>query len=621
MPCSRRRSSWRPRSSGTTSRSRTSPRSDRACLRHGSAPSASGRRSIGSILFWGLILALFTATFAWRRRRSPTEIDTTALAILLGLGAGFAFLVAGPASPFRDVLPPPLDGPGPNPLLQNHPLMAIHPPILYAGYVGMAVPFALALAAQRAGRFEREQVATLRAWLLVPWLLLTAGITLGARWAYDVLGWGGYWSWDPVENASLMPWLAATAALHALLMTERRGSAKVWSLTLVQSAFLLTLLGTFLTRSGVVGSVHSFAPGDVGPWFLALFGVALVSSVLLLASRAGALEPGPSRPFTIDREAGFFANNLVLGLLTFAVLLGTLYPVALRTFTGARASIGEEFYDSFAVPLGVALLFLMGVGPALPFGQSRLSRTLRVLALPLGLGLSSALVAALLGARSVGLLSAVGCAGFAVAVSLERAFSPVVRTLRAGAGQAAAGTSILEGRRRIGAHLAHIGIAVALVAVAASSSGRRSLEATLAVGRPAELGPYRVTFQGAQHTREPHRDSYLAVFSVERDGQPLGNLAPSMNVYFARGDALGTPAVLSSPRDDLYLSLLRLDPEKGEVALRVQVAPMVAWLWIGVAISVLGALVALTPGRRARKPVARAEESSAAPAAPAEASA
>jgi cytochrome c-type biogenesis protein CcmF len=568
----------------------------------------------GSILFWGLVLALFTAAFAWSRRRSPTSGDTMALAVLLGLGAGFAFLTAAPASPFRDVLPAPLDGPGPNPLLQNNPLMAIHPPILYAGYVGMAVPFALAASALRSGRFDREQIASLRGWLLVPWILLTAGITLGARWAYDVLGWGGYWSWDPVENASLMPWLASTAALHALQVTRRRGTAKVWSLSLVLSAFLLTLLGTFLTRSGVVGSVHSFAPGDVGPWLLALFTVALVFAVVLLAARAGALEPGPSHPWALDREAGFFANNLVLGLLTFAVLLGTLYPVALRAFGGARASIGEDYYDGFAVPLGVALLFLMGVGPALPFGRVAPGRALRLLAPPFAFGLAAAGIAALFGARSAGLLAAVGCAGFAIAVSLARALSPVVRSMRTDA-ERAVGAQLVAGRRGIGAHLAHIGIAVALVAVAASSSGRRSMESTLAIGQAAELGPYRVRFQGAQRRHEAHRDSYLAVFAVEREGKSLGTLAPRMNHYFATGDALGTPDVLSSPRDDLYLSLLRMDPEKGEVAVRVQVAPMVAWLWIGIAISVLGGLLALPLGRRARKP---AEAAATAPATPAE---
>ena len=329
----------------------------------------------GSILFWGFVLAVYiSASIALTHdRASPALAD--AIATWLAVGAFFCFLMAGPANPFLPLSSPvPTDGPGPNPLLQNHILMVVHPPMLYLGYVGMTIPFGFAVAALLRGSLGAAQLKELRNALMVPWGFLSIGITLGAWWAYEVLGWGGYWAWDPVENASLLPWLTATAALHAAMLPARRGTMKGWTTTLVLVTFLLTLLGTFMTRSGVFNSVHSFSQSDIGPTFLGFIAIVLVFSVVLVGSRIDRLEGEGEGGALVSRESAFLLNNLLFVALTFTVFVGTTYPLLAEAIRGVKVSVGEPYYNQMAVPMGVAVLFLMGVGPALPWGQPTAER-------------------------------------------------------------------------------------------------------------------------------------------------------------------------------------------------------------------------------------------------------
>src|SRR4029079_11316276 len=295
----------------------------------------------------------------------------------------FALLIAGPAQPFSTVSPVPADGPGPNPLLQNHVLMIIPPPCLYLGYVGMTIPFGLACGALLSGRLGRDQLLALRQWLLLPWIFLTMAIVLGGWWAYEVLGWGGYWAWDPVENASFMPWLTATAALHSALLTERRGVLKAWTATLVLATFLLVILGTFMTRSGVFNSVHSFTQSAIGPTILIFLAATLIFSVALLAMRIDKLEAEGSLDAGVTREGMFLFNNLLFVVLTFTVLIGTVFPLVVEAIRNKQMSVGRPYFDSMVVPIGALLLFLLGVGPALPWGRASAGQIRKALLPPI----------------------------------------------------------------------------------------------------------------------------------------------------------------------------------------------------------------------------------------------
>src|SRR5438270_1324702 len=324
----------------------------------------------GSILFWGLVMGVYVAVATWRKADEHPEYMPYAVGVWLACGAFFSFLLAGPAQPFATVPSPPFDGPGPNPLLQNHYLMVIHPPFLYAGYVGMTIPFGLGCAALFVGRLGHDFIRPLRNFLLLPWIFLTVAIVLGGWWAYEVLGWGGHWPWDPVESASFLPWLTATAALHSALLVERKGVLKGWTATLVIATYLLTVLGTFMTRSGVFNSVHSFTQSAIGPTILVFLAAALLFAVALLTVRVdtlaaeGRLETGPSR------DAVFLVQNLLFVLFTFTVLLGTVFPLVVEAARGVQMSVGRPYFDRMSVPIGVCLLFVMGVGPALPWGRA-----------------------------------------------------------------------------------------------------------------------------------------------------------------------------------------------------------------------------------------------------------
>ncbi len=517
----------------------------------------------GSILLWSFALALYVVLWLDRARAVPDAVF-----VWLACAAFFSFLLAGPAQPFAAVANPPIEGPGPNPLLQNHVLMAVHPPLLYLGYVGMTIPFGFACAALLAGRLDRDLIRPLRSALLAAWIFLTVAIVLGGLWAYEVLGWGGYWAWDPVENASLMPWLTATAALHSALVTERKGALKAWTATLTLATFLLTILGTFLTRSGMFDSVHAFTRSAIGPALLAFLGVGSLLSTALLALRLDVLgaEAEPSR--RLSRDTAIVAQNLLLVLFTFAILLGTVYPVLAQTLRGMQVSVARPYFDRVAVPFGLALLFLMGVGPALPWGGAR-----RALAFPFAAAAAIALVGFLAGVRSLPTLLALFFGGYAAEVAVAQLFA--------------------TGPRSVGASLAHAGAVVVIVAVAVSGTMQRTSEVVLRPGESATLAPYEVTLAAIDRVVEPHRLSIRARLDVRRDGKEAGTLLPSLAFYQARPEPIGTPAVRMSLGDDLYLSAHHIDERAGVVRLSMMVNPMVAWIWIAGATIAAGAGLAI----------------------------
>jgi cytochrome c-type biogenesis protein CcmF len=553
----------------------------------------------GSILFWGLVLGAYIAVATYTNRDRHPEYMPFATGVWLACGAFFSFLLAGPAQPFAAVSPVPLDGPGPNPLLQNHVLMAIHPPFLYLGYVGMTIPFGLASAALLTGRLGHDFLRPLRTWLLLPWVFLTVAIVLGGWWAYEVLGWGGYWAWDPVENASFLPWLTATAALHSAILAERKGVLKGWTVTLVLSTFLLTILGTFMTRSGVFNSVHSFTQSAIGPTILGFLAVALVWSVVILALRIDRLSAEGRLEGSLSRDGAFLVNNLLFVLFTFTVLVGTVFPLVVEAVKGTQMSVGRPYFDRMAVPIGAALLFLMGVGPALPWGRATGDQARRALLPPLGgAGVATAIGLAL-GVRQPWTLLTIAFGGYTAWVTLRELWLPVGQRLRGGEGlgRAVVEAQVRRGRRRLGAYVVHAGAVVVVVAIAVSSTMGQSREVQVRRGSSVELGRYTLTFLGAEEVREAHRVSLVASVAVQRDGRDIGVLMPKMNQYMTQREPIGTPAVKTFLTEDLYLSIMNVGNDGESLGLLALVNPMVGWIWGATAVMALGGLVALIPGR------------------------
>jgi cytochrome c-type biogenesis protein CcmF len=556
----------------------------------------------GSILFWGLVLGGYVAGATWMHREKHPEYMPYAVGLWLACGAFFALLLAGPAQPFGTVSPVPPDGPGPNPLLQNHVLMMIHPPFLYLGYVGMTIPFGLACAALLRGRLGHDLLRPLRAWLLLPWIFLSVAIVLGGWWAYEVLGWGGYWAWDPVENASFLPWLTATAALHSAILTERKGVLKGWTATLVLATYLLTVLGTFMTRSGVFNSVHSFTQSDIGPTILAFLGLVLVFSVVLLALRLdllgseGRLEGGGSR------DAAFLVNNLLLVLFTFTVLVGTVFPLVVEAWKGTQMSVGRPYFDRMSVPIGLGLLLLMGVGPALPWGAATAAQVRAALLPPLvGGGILTA-VGLALSVRNPWTLVALFFGGFTAQVTLRELWRPVRHRLGAGESLPAAilESQLRRGRRRFGGYVVHAAVVLVVIAIAVSSTMQTSKELVLREGESATVGGYTLTYLGPEQRSEPHRTALVARVAVRKGTREIGVLEPRMNHYDTQREPIGTPAVRSSVAEDLYLSVMNIDPQGGTLGLLALVNPMVGWIWLGTGLLAAGGVLALLPAGRRR---------------------
>lgn len=570
----------------------------------------------GSILFWGGVLGLYVLALVASFRDEHRAYLPWTLHVLMGVSVFFTLLITTIANPFAPMFPVPLDGPGPNPLLQNHWLMAVHPPTLYLGYVGMAVPFSMVCAALLAGRLDAGWMAPLRRWTLIPWTFLTVGIVLGGWWSYGVLGWGGEWAWDPVENASFMPWLAGTAFIHSAMVLERRGVLRDWTLALGMATFLLTLLGTFMTRSGVFNSVHSFTQSDIGPVFLGFIAVVFTYSVVLLAVRSHVLDDaaGPNNELgalglalegkggspagaLLSREFTILAQNALFTVFTFTVLLGTTYPLIAESILGKRVSVGEPYFDRWALPLGLALAFLMGVGPALPWGRLAPSEAAWRFLPPLGAGVVLAAIFAATGVTKPLVLFTLVVVGFATWANGAETGRPVrARMIARNEGFLTALRQVVRRtRRRLGGHVAHFGILLAVFAIALSRGYRVEKDFTLTKGQTATVGIYSATYTGAYRDNQPHRTSVVAGFDITRKGVPVGKQEPRMNYYPRQREPVWTPAVHSTLTEDFYLSLIEVPPEGEYVVLRTISRPFMIWLWIAAPIIGLGSLIAAFP--------------------------
>lgn len=555
----------------------------------------------GSILFWALLLTGWSGLVLHRYRdRHPQLMPWVGLTLAL-VSAFFFAVMTWPSNPFERLTPVPVEGNGPNALLQNHPFMGLHPPLLYLGYTGLAVPFAFGVAALVTGRTQAEWLAIVRRWTLIPWIFLTAGIVAGAWWSYEVLGWGGYWAWDPVENAALLPWLTATAFVHSSMVAERRGGLRVWTMALVVFTFVLTLVGTFLTRSGVVASVHAFTASAIGPWFAVAILLALCGGLGLLVWRLPELADHGTPPAPVSRESAFLLNNVLFLGLTFVVLFGTLLPMIIEAATGERISVGAPYFNAINAPLFAALLFLMGIGPALPWGGASWSTLRDRFGGPALLGVGVTLAGLLLGMRGLPQLGILFLATFVLGVLGDE----VVRGARARGRTrreppaTAAWRLAARNRRRYGGYLVHAGVCVMAVAVAVSATGAREAAASLAVGESLTVGGYTLTLRDVvvePLAADPRVVETRAV--VDYAGPNGGTLATAQRAYPNSTTPIATPGVRTFATEDLYVTLLAADASAATASLQVFVNPLVAWIWVGGAIVVAGAAFAIWPDRR-----------------------
>ncbi len=546
----------------------------------------------GSILLWALILAGYLALMVWHfRRRATDHLVAWATLVTLAVSTFFFGLMLGPANPFRAVAGGvPADGVGPNPLLQDHPLVAFHPPLLYLGMVGFTIPFALAIAGLVTGRLDERWPAEARRWTLLAWGFLTVGIVLGAWWSYQVLGWGGFWAWDPVENASLLPWLCGTAYLHSAMSQDRRGLLRVWNLSLLVATFSLTILGTFLTRSGVLESVHAFSNGTVGPVILGFFAAVVAAGVGLIGWRGDRLRGHGSIDTPVSRQGAFLANNVLFSGFAFVVLLGTVFPLLAEAVDGRKLTVGRPYFDTMATPIGLALLFLMAVAPALPWHRASGQLLRARLVWPAWSATLTVVGCVAAGLRGLATLAAFGLGAFAGAGALRQL---VVSNRLARRRGDRPWQGLVD--RANGGMVVHLGVVVIAVALAASMSYGHRGQFRLGMGRSVSFAGHTVTYLGTHTAVQPSRSSLVA--DVRVDGG--GTYHPAISLFGATTQGIGTPSVDSAATGDVYVTLIDAPQSgNGPATIGVVVQPLVMWLWIGGAIMALGTLMAAAPRRR-----------------------
>ncbi len=560
----------------------------------------------GSLLLWLLFLTGYSTAVLLVNRRSARDLVAWVLPVLGGVTVFFAFLLVVVATPFATQAAPP-DGNGLNPSLQN-PYMMAHPPLLYLGFVGLTVPFAFAMGSLLARRTDERWIVSTRRWTLVAWTALGIGQLLGSHWAYEEVGWGGYYAWDPVENAALMPWLAATAFLHSVMIQEKRGMLRVWNVLLVILAFSLSIFGTFLTRSGIVSSIHSFTQSSIGPWFLFFLCLVVFGSLALVFARLPLLRSQTRLESLVSREATFLYNNLLLVALTLTILWGVAYPILSEAVTGESRIVGPGYYNFFLRAFGLPLLLLMGIGPLVAWRRASLRSLGLTFAWPAGIALLTGVVLLALGAGSSvpGLIGYTFSAFVLASIGLE--FSRGTRARRALAGGSWPGAFaelVARNRRRYGGYVVHAAIVLLAIGIIGSSAYDTVNEGRLVRGDTLAVGDYRLTYRALEEREAANATEVRAVFGVERGGEQLGTVAAGKNAYTAERQVSNEVGIRSDllTGEDLFVTIGQINPD-GSVRVRAFVKPLVNLIWLAGLVFLLGSLITLWPDAREQRRLA-----------------
>ncbi len=565
----------------------------------------------GSLLFWLLVLTALGALTVRLNRSWARDLIVWVVPVFAAVAVFFSFLVVAVASPFVTQSPP-ADGAGMTPSLQN-PYMLAHPIFLYLGYVGLTVPFAFALGALLSGRIDERWLVASRRWTLFAWAALGIGQLLGSHWAYVEVGWGGYFAWDPVENAALMPWLVATAFLHSVMIQEKRGMLRVWNVLLVLLAFSLALFGTFLTRSGILNSIHSFTQSSIGPWFLAFIAVTVAVSLTLVFLRLPQLRSPTKLESPISREAAFLYNNLLLLALCLAILWGVIYPLISEAVRGEAVVLGSAYYDFFLRAFGLPLLLLMGIGPLIAWRRASLRSLATTFRWPTVVALATGVALLVLGARSSipGLVAYTFSAFVGATIVMEFARGTRARKALGAASWPGAFSSLMSrNRRRYGGYVVHASIVLLAIGVAGSSAFDSVAEAKLARGESLAIGGYTLVYRSLDERQSANATEIRATLGVRRGDDELGTLEAGKNAYTIEQQVSNEVGIRSDKLtgEDLFVIAEQINPD-GSVYFRVFVKPLVNLIWLAGLVFLLGSVITLWPDRREqRRLVARAGE-------------
>ena len=575
----------------------------------------------GSLLFWSFLLAVYVVSVLLTYRNKNGELMPYVGVILAGVQLFFLTISNFVASPFKALgvanaagsfdLVARADGNGLNPVLQ-YPEMVIHPPNLYSGYTGFTIPFAFALAALLARYPGEKWIHLTRKWTMIAWCFQTMGILLGAHWAYAVLGWGGYWGWDPVENASLLPWLTGTAFLHSVMMQEKRGMMKVWNVWLVFLTFMLCILGTLLTRSGVVSSVHSFAQSSIGNWFVGFLLIILGVCLAAYFKNKDYLKSENQLDSLVSRESSFLFNNLVLLVACVAVLSGTLFPVFSEWFTGSRISVGAPFFNKVNIPLGLLLMFLTGVGPLLAWRKTSTESMKRNFRGPVMAGLLGGMIGFSLGVREMFALICFSLCVF-VATTIVQEFYRGARVVKARSSASWIASCVdltLRNTRRYGGYIVHLGMVMIFIGLAGQAFNKE-VEKEVPIGSTINIGKYELLLQSMDRKQEKNYVADRMIVEVMKDKKPVMMLYPERRNFPTNQESGTMVAIYSTLREDLYVVYAGMNPQNNLPTIHVFINPLVKWVWWGGMVVVMGTIVALVPNRAAVLVLARTEVPSA----------
>ena len=553
----------------------------------------------GSLLFWGWLLSIFSVIVTYQNRKKNRELMPYVLAVLMTLCFFFIFLMVFVTNPFETFNYIPADGKGLNPMLQN-PGMIFHPPMLFLGYVGISVPFAFALAALITGQLGDTWIKTTRKWAIFSWFFLTAGNLFGMEWAYVELGWGGYWAWDPVENASFLPWIVATAYLHSVMIQEKRGMLKVWNMVLIILTFLLTIFGTFITRSGLIASVHSFGETSLGWAFLFFLGVTSFIAVGLLIHRLPHLKSRNQLDSLLSRESSFLLNNLLFIGIAFAVFWGTLFPIISEAVRGIKITVGVPFFNAVVTPIGLALLLLTGLCPIIGWRKTSLLNFARKILVPTIFAVTGTALLFLAGVQTTyPLITLTFCIFVGTNLFLEFFYGTKTRHAVFDEGYPRAFWNLVaKNKRRYGGHIVHFGVVLIFMAFSASAFNTEK-QITLQPGESFDIKQYRLRYDGLSEYPTANRQKVVATLTLFNDQHPVGVLSPEKSLYRGQEQPTTEVAIRTTLKEDLYVILAGYDDNSA--TFKILVNPLVIWLWIGGCVMAFGAVIIMLPDRRRQR--------------------